>query len=273
MNATSAWTNILPADPSTRQQTARLDELVQLDELAQRSVLIVGAGGLGCPAAWILARAGVGELVLVDDDEVDESNLHRQILYSPADVGRPKLQAAQARLSQLGAKAVRCVPSRILPHNARALVRDVDVVLEGADNYATKFLVADAAYLEHKAVVHGAALGLRCTAWAVAAHGAPCYRCLFEDLPKGDAPNCNSAGVLGPVVGFCGALMADLALGCLLGSARYGVCFSFDAKRDVLRPTPVAARADCALCGTSPANVSRIFEIDEQRYSRQICAA
>jgi molybdopterin/thiamine biosynthesis adenylyltransferase len=240
-----------------------------LTELSTRSVLLVGLGGLGCPVAWILARAGVGRLVLVDDDEVDETNLHRQVLFDVQDVGQSKLSAARAKLLALGALDVQCEVTRLVPENARHLARGVDLIVEGADNYATKFLVADTAHLEQRPVVHGAALGWRATAWAVAAQGQPCYRCLFEDLPTADAPNCNTAGVMGPVVGFGGALMAELALGVLVGKPRYASLMSYDGKRDVLRQVPVSSREGCGLCGP----VRTIFEIDERSYSRQICAA
>ena len=113
-------------------------------------VLVVGLGGLGCPAAAILARVPEVELWLCDDDVVDETNLHRQILYRDSDVGRDKLEAAQQALLSAGADPARLVPvrSRLLPENARSLLRQVDLVLEGSDNFATKFLAADAAHLE-----------------------------------------------------------------------------------------------------------------------------
>src|SRR5690606_29960364 len=107
------------------------------------------------------------------------------------------------------------VRSRFLPDNARELTEAVDVVIEGSDNYATKFLAADAARLCGRPVVHGAAVGWRGTAWAVSAEGRPCYRCLFEDLPSGEHLSCDSAGVVGPLPGFIGALMADQALSIL----------------------------------------------------------
>lgn len=143
------------------------------------------------------------------------------------------------------------------------------MVIEGTDDYAAKFLCADAARLERVAVVHGAALGWRATVLPVAPAGAPCYRCVFEDVPDGPAPNCASAGVIGPVTGLAGALLAEQALAILDGTARYGQIVSYDGLRDQLRATPLTARADCPLC--SPGR--SIFAVDERRYPRQICAA
>jgi molybdopterin/thiamine biosynthesis adenylyltransferase len=236
-----------------------------------KSALIVGAGGLGCPAAIALADAGLDRLVIADDDRVEESNLHRQILFSDEDVGRDKLSAAEERLYERGAfpGSIELVRTRFLPDNARLLARSVDVILEGADNFATKFLVADACFLEKTPVVHGAAVRWTATVWAVAAAGRPCYRCLFEDLPDGDAPNCAEAGVFGPVVGLAGALMADLALRVLSGGAPFGVLHTYSGKTDVLRAIEVAPRDGCGLCGAEP----RIGEIDELRYTAPSCLA
>lgn len=234
------------------------------------TALIIGVGGLGCPVAWALAQSGRARLLLCDDDRVDESNLHRQILFSKHDVGRDKLDAAQEALTRWGAPAVDVVRGRFLPENARERVRRADVVIEGADNFGTKFLAADACYLERIPVVHGAAIRWHGTAWSVSATGRPCYRCLFEDvLPAERAPNCNEAGVMGPVVGVVGALMADLALDALLAASpeagtgqRHGIIHTFEGKTDRLRAVPVSPRRDCALCGDSP----EITEVSEARY-------
>jgi len=233
--------------------------------LSQRRAALIGVGGLGCPAALALVRAGV-QLLLVDDDEVELTNLHRQNLYDERHVGRHQREAARDALLRAGAAAAQLtlLDGRILPDNAVDLVSEVDVVLEGADNFATKFLTADACHIGRVPVVHGAAIRWRATAWAVSAEGAPCYRCLFEDLPHGAQQNCDSAGVMGPVVGMAGALMADLALRLLSGDqAACGEVWSYDGLRDQLRATPVSPRADCPLCGASP----RITEINEQRYT------
>lgn len=236
--------------------------------LRDKTALIVGLGGLGCPAALALARAGVGTLLLCDDDVVDATNLHRQILYTTQDVGRDKLDAARDSLLAEGARTIELVRSRFLPENSRALVRRADIVLEGADNFATKFLASDACFLEKKPVVHGACVRFVGTAWWVGALGRPCYRCLFEDLlPDEEAPNCSGAGVFGPVVGVVGALMADLALDALHGTSdRAGQVFSFDGKRQVLRASSVSARSDCPLCTTETDEI-RITDVSRHLYT------
>lgn len=230
--------------------------------------LVVGVGGLGCPAALALACAGV-RLRLCDDDQVDLSNLHRQILFSDADVGRAKLDVARERLLEAGAPSVELGP-RFVPETAGNLLEGVSVVLEGADNFATKFLAADAAFLHGVPVVHGAAVRWHGTALLVGPKGGPCYRCLFEDLlAEGDAPNCSVAGVVGPAVGFVGALMADLALDVISGlPLRTGSVFSFDGKSGRCRPARIPPRVACDLCGQA----ASIRQISPERYWPPTCA-
>jgi molybdopterin/thiamine biosynthesis adenylyltransferase len=226
-------------------------------------VLVVGVGGLGCPGALALALAGVGHLGLCDDDVVERTNLHRQILFDDADVGEPKLDAAGRALKRAApGVVVELHRERLTPASAARLVSGYDVVVEGSDNFATKFLVADACVLASVAVVHGAAVRWHGTALAVAAGGRPCYRCLFEDLPRDHAPGCSEAGVLGPAVGVVGALQADLALSLLSGHAAGGTLATFDGKTDLLRRRVIAPRPDCELCGRS----ARIRAIDRGRY-------
>jgi molybdopterin/thiamine biosynthesis adenylyltransferase len=241
--------------------------------LAGRSALLIGVGGLGCPAALALVRAGLGRLCIVDDDIVEANNLHRQILFRPEHVGKDKLEIAAAELYARGARpgSIEPIRSRFLPENARALAESVDVVIEGADNFATKFLAADAAKLARRPVVHGAAVRWTATVWAVGARGKPCYRCLFEDLPPGGAAaTCAEAGVMGPVVGLAGALMAEFALRVLVDEQPpFGSLFSYDGTLDRLRAVEISARPSCRLCGTEP----RISAIDEKMYTEPNCAA
>ena len=205
-------------------------------------------GGLGCPCSLVLARAGVGVLRLSDDDVVEASNLHRQILFDESSVGKPKLDEAERVLSDWTRVEV---GARFLPTTARELVDGCDLVVEGADNFPTKFLVADTCMQAGVPVVHAAAVRMHGTVLAVGPRGAPCYRCVFEEVPSGPAPDCSSAGVLGPMVGVVGALQADLALAMLDGRDMSGTLVTYDASADALRRRRVAARSSCLLCSAA----------------------
>jgi molybdopterin/thiamine biosynthesis adenylyltransferase len=235
-----------------------------------RRVLVVGIGGLGCPAAIALVRGGVDVLGIADDDEVDVTNLHRQILFSEADVGKPKVASAIRALSKYaGDRTVEFIDhgTRLLPDNAVELALQYDVIVEGSDNFATKFLTADACRLAERPVVHAAAVRWHGTALAVGPRGGPCYRCLFEDLPLDNPPNCAEAGVIGPMVGVVAAVQADLALSVLDGAAAgaepFGELFTFDGKTLEHRRRKIARRKDCPLCG----DAHRIRDIEAKRYA------
>lgn len=236
---------------------------------ASGRVLLVGVGGLGAPLALVLSRAEI-TLGLADDDDVDRTNLQRQILFDDADVGRSKLLAARDALLRLGARCELVFhETRLLPHNALELVSGFSLVVEGSDNFATKFLVADACAIAGVPVVHGAAVRWHGTALAVGPSGRPCYRCLFEDIPRENAPNCAEAGVMGPVVGVVGALQADLALRALGGEAPWGELVTYDGRADVVRRRTIPRRADCPLCG----DAATIRDIELARYVSGECEA
>jgi molybdopterin/thiamine biosynthesis adenylyltransferase len=232
-------------------------------------IVLVGAGGIGAPAALALAAAGVRRLRVADDDRVERSNLHRQILFSDADVGRPKLDAFAAAVARRSpGTAVELHRARALPTTAPALVAGAAVVIDATDNFASRFLLADACALAGVPVVHAAAVRWTATVMAVAPGGRPCYRCLFEDLPGEGAPDCASAGVAGPVCGVAGAVAADRALRILAGDASaYGAVVTFDGRRDVLRSVPVRARPGCPLCGAA----RTITDLDPGRYLAPTC--
>jgi molybdopterin/thiamine biosynthesis adenylyltransferase len=232
---------------------------------AQSRVLVVGVGGIGCPAGLALARAGIGTIGLCDDDEVDLVNLHRQILFaeSDADAHASKVDAAARALRAIAPSVeVRVHKERLLPDGAVDLVRQYDVVLEGADNYATKFLAADACGLAGVRVVHASAVRWVATALAVGALGRPCYRCLFEDVPADGGEGCSQAGVMGPVVGVIAAAQVDLALAMIEGVPVEGQLVTFDGRTDTFRRRSIVARGDCPLCGHRP----RIRNIEPQAY-------
>jgi adenylyltransferase/sulfurtransferase len=228
-------------------------------------------GGLGCPAALALVRAGVGVLGLCDDDVVERTNLHRQILFHDADVGASKVDAAARRLRAVAPPGtrIRTHAHRLLPDNAVDVVAGYDVVLEGSDNFATKFLAADACRLAGVAVVHASAVRWVGTALAVGTRGAPCYRCLFEDVPAGaQAPNCAEAGVMGPVVGVVAAAQVDLALASIDGADVAGHLVTVDGRTGAVRRRAIARRNECDLCGGQP----RIRRIDATAYTSPACA-
>lgn len=209
-------------------------------------VLLVGAGGLGSPAALVLARSGVRALTLIDDDRVDESNLHRQVLYGDEDVGRDKVERAAVRLEREGA-TVEVIRGRLLPSDAEELVSRFDLVVEGADNFATKFLACDACQLAGVPLVSAGAV--RWAGWALASipGQSACVRCVFEDIPRDRVETCAQAGVVGPVVGVLGGLQAALGIRLLSGDAgAAGELWSYRAlAADPLRASRVRPRAGC----------------------------
>jgi molybdopterin/thiamine biosynthesis adenylyltransferase len=217
-----------------------------------------------------LARAGVTDIGLCDDDRVELTNLHRQILFSEADVGHPKVDAAaRALLAMAPSVRLRMHRERLLPDSAVDMVREYDLVLEGADNFATKFLAADACGLAGVPVVHASAVRWVGTVLAVGRRGRPCYRCLFEDLPPaGAASNCADAGVMGPVVGVAAAAQVDLALAMIGGEDAGGQLVTFDGRTARARRRTVARRRDCPLCGDVP----RIHRIEAEAYHAPECA-
>ncbi|CAM3512980.1 HesA/MoeB/ThiF family protein [Corallococcus sp. ZKHCc1 1396] len=183
-------------------------------------VLVVGAGGLGCPASLALAQGGVGHLTLVDPDRVDVTNLHRQLWHRAGDVGRFKAESAAAGLLRaFPALSVEALPERLDANNAEALFRAHDLVVDATDGVATKFFLSDAAVLTGVPLVYGGVLRMQGQALRIDP-GGPCLRCLYEDVPAADAvPTCAQAGVLGSMAGLIGAVQALLALELLAGAA------------------------------------------------------
>ena len=182
-------------------------------------VLLIGAGGLGSPSALYLAAAGVGTLGIVDFDVVDASNLQRQILHGTADVGRPKIESARARIRDVNPPVhLEAFETRHTAGNALEILRDFDVVVDGTDNFATRYLTNDAAVLLGKANAYGSIFRFEGQASVFGVAGGPCYRCLFRDPPPaGLVPNCAEAGVLGVLPGLVGTIQATETLKLILG--------------------------------------------------------
>ena len=223
-----------------------------MSDLSRRSVLVIGAGGLGGPVALTLAAAGVGRLVLVDDDAVETSNLNRQPLFTEKDLGQRKVAAAAQRLGRLHpGLAVEALDRRFDDASAVELARSVDLLVDGSDNFATKFLASDVAVATGRMLVHGGVLRYTAQLFTVAPGVAGCLRCLFEAAPPpGSVPTCAQAGVLGPLAGTAGSLMAQEALRLLAGErgAYAGRLLIYDARTARARFVPVRKRADCLGC-------------------------
>jgi sulfur-carrier protein adenylyltransferase/sulfurtransferase len=218
------------------------------EKLRRASVLIVGAGGLGSPAALYLAAAGVGTLGLVDFDRVDATNLHRQVLYGTSDVGRPKLEAARERLADLNPE-VRVVTheARLTSENALEILRGYEVVLDGTDNFATRYLVNDACVLLDKPNVYGSIFRFDGQVSVFATKEGPCYRCLYpEPPPPGLVPSCAEGGVLGILPGIVGSLQATEAIKLIvgIGETLAGRLLLFDALRTTFRVMKVRRRCE-----------------------------
>lgn len=227
------------------------------ERLGRARVLLIGLGGLGSPAAYYLAGAGVGTIGVAERDRVDLSNLHRQILFSHHEVGESKLEAGLSRLRGFNPD-VHFVghPEGIHPENALDLVLGYDLVLDGSDNFGTRYLVNDACRLAGVPLVHGGIdrfQGL-VTVFLPTAE-SPCYRCLYPKPPGvGEIPNCADAGVLGPLPGIVGSMMAMEALKLILGTGQLlvGRIWHYDALTARSRLIMVKPAAECPLCGREP---------------------
>ena len=220
--------------------------------LRDAKVLIVGAGGLGAPTSLYLAAAGIGEIGLVDFDAVDVSNLQRQVLYTTADVGRPKLEAAKARLEALnpGTRVV-LHSERLSSANALEILRPYDVVIDGTDNFPTRYLVNDACVLLGKPNVYGSIYRFEGQVSVFDAERGPCYRCLYPEPPPPDlVPSCAEAGVLGVLPGLVGVLQATEAIKVLLGLGEplIGRLLLYDALSLRFRELRLRKNPQCVLC-------------------------
>jgi molybdopterin-synthase adenylyltransferase len=221
-------------------------------------VLVVGAGGLGSPVALYLAAAGIGALGLVDDDSVSLSNLQRQILFHTRDVGRPKVEAAKEHLHALNpGTTVVAHQERVTAANVMALIADYDIVADGSDNFATRFLLNDACFFARKPLVSAAVTEFEGQLATYKAHepGLPCYRCLFAaPPPPGSVPSCSETGVLGAAAGVMGSLQALEVLkeAAGLGTGLTGKILFYKALSAEFHTARLAKDPACALCGTAP---------------------
>jgi adenylyltransferase/sulfurtransferase len=228
-------------------------------------VVIVGAGGLGSPAALYLAAAGVGTLGLVDHDQVDEANLQRQVLYGGAALGRPKLDAAVDRLRDLNPHVqVVPFPLRLSSANALDVLEPFDVVVDASDNFPTRYLVNDACVMLHKPDVYGSVFRFEGQVGVFGVPGGPCYRCLFRDPPPPElAPSCEEAGILGVITGIVGSLQALEAVKLITGAGHplAGRLLLVDGLDPRFHELAVKRDPDCPVCGDQP-TVTQLIDYD-----------
>ncbi len=233
--------------------------------LKSARVLIVGAGGLGSPSALYLAAAGVGTLGIVDHDLVDASNLQRQLLHGTRDVGRAKLESARDRLHDVNPHVVvELHDTWLTSQNALEIMRQYDIVLDGTDNFATRYLINDACVLLGTPNVHGAIFRFDGQASVFATDMGPCYRCLYpEPPPPGMVPNCAEGGVLGVLPGLIGTIQAVEAIKLIvgLGETLAGRLLMVDTLSMQFRTVQLERDPDCPACGTR--TISRLIDYDE----------
>jgi adenylyltransferase/sulfurtransferase len=229
--------------------------------LRQARVLVVGAGGLGSPAAYYLAAAGVGTLGLIDPDQVELSNLQRQILHGTADIGRKKVESAQAKLAELNpGVTIKVHPVRLEAENAAAILKDYDFILDGSDNFDTKFLVNDTAVTLDIPFSHAGIVRLQGQAMTVLPHRSACYRCFFKQPPPPEELlSCQQAGILGAVAGTIGSIQATEAIKYLAGFEEGLLTdrlLTYDAKTMKFHSVEVRRDPACNACGTANPSIT-----------------
>ena len=235
------------------------------EKLLSASVLMIGAGGLGSPAALYLASAGIGKLGIVDSDKVEVNNLQRQILHSNELVGTSKVESAKKRISGLNPDV------NVVQHNIRLtsknimdIIKDYDIVVDGSDNFPTRYLVNDACVLSKKPLSHGGIFRFDGQAITIFPGKSACYRCLFpEPPPPGLVPSCQEAGILGAVAGIIGTIQANEVLKYVLGigNALAGRLLIFNALDSSFRQVKVRKNPECPVCGENP-TVTKLIDYE-----------
>ena len=231
------------------------------EKLLSARVLCVGAGGLGSPVSMYLAAAGVGTIGLIDDDIVDLSNLQRQIIHATSKIGAPKVESARETLSRVNPTIkIQTYKTRLTAGNITEIINEYDVIVDGSDNFETRYLINDAAFLNRKIVVSGALLRFEGQLTTFRSglefnESEPCYRCLFPKAPSANSSNrCEDVGILGSVAGVIGTLQATEVLKEIigLGETMSGRLLIFDAMNMEFRKIRYKKRLDCRLCGDDP---------------------
>ncbi len=235
-------------------------------KLLDSKVFLVGAGGLGSPAAFYLAAAGIGKIGISDNDVVDFSNLQRQILHSTKDVGRPKVQSAKETLEDLNPD-IEVVPytERLNSENIIDIIKDYDVILDGSDNFPTRYLVNDACVMLGKPLSHGSIFRFDGQATTILPGQGPCYRCLYESPPPPDlVPSCQEAGVLGIIAGIIGVVQATEVIKLQLGKGNLlnGKLLIYDSLDMDFKKLNIQRNPACPMCGDNP-TIKELIDYEE----------
>lgn len=255
----------------TEEQISRYSRHILLPEVGgkgqkkirQAKVLLVGAGGLGSPAALYLAAAGIGTIGLVDSDVVDLSNLQRQVLHHTVDVGRPKVLSGKEKIQALNPDVqVVMHEERLMAKNAQGIIEQYDITIDGVDNFPAKFLINDACFFTGKPLVHGGILRFEGRVFTILPRQTACYRCVFKNPPPpGLVASCQEAGVIGVLAGIIGTIQATEALKLILkiGKPLTDRLLDFDARRTAFREIRIKRNPSCPLCGTNP-TITDLFD-------------
>ncbi|MBQ8356277.1 MAG: thiazole biosynthesis adenylyltransferase ThiF [Clostridia bacterium] len=236
-------------------------------KLLNARVLIIGAGGLGAPAAMYLAAAGVGTIGIADADEVDLSNLQRQIIHATDDVGKPKVQSAQETMNKMNPDVtVNTYHEFVTSENILELIKDYDFIIDGTDNFPAKFLINDACVMAKKPFSHAGIIRFKGQLMTYVPGQGPCYRCVFKNPPPKDAvPTCKQAGVVGAMGGVIGSLQAMEAIKYITGVGELltGSLLTFDAIRMNFHKVKLPkADGHCAVCGTEP-TITKLIDYEQ----------
>lgn len=225
-------------------------------KLLNARVFIIGAGGLGCPVGYYLAAAGVGTLGIIDNDRVEMSNLQRQIAHSTNRLGMLKVESAKETFEALNPDVkVIGIAERLSKDTIMDMLKDYDIVVDGSDNFPTRYLVNDACVLMKKPLVSGAILKFEGQVTTVVPGEGHCYRCLFEDMPPaGLVPSCQEAGVIGAIPGVVGSLQAIEVIKLILGKGEVlkNTLLIYDALKTTFRRVKIPRNKECAVCGETP---------------------
>ncbi len=257
----------------TNEQLERYSRHILLKEVGVRGqkkllgakVLIIGAGGLGAPAAMYLAAAGVGTVGIADADDVDLSNLQRQVIHTVNDIGKPKVESARETMLAINPDiTVRTYREFIYSDNIADILTDYDFVLDGTDNFPAKFLINDACVMAGKPFTHAGIIRFQGQLMTYVPGQGPCYRCVFRDPPPKDAvPTCRQAGVIGAMAGVIGCLQALEAVKYITGAGELltGKLLMYDALRNAFHTVNIKQDKECAVCSDHP-TITRLVDYD-----------